>query len=125
MAPKNSEKIIRQLLELAEIQINGQNPWDIQVHDQRFYDRVLRESSLGLGEAYMDGWWDSEAVDQFIYRVLKAKLGLKGKRELENPAAYLSRRNCSISNPRPKLLRSVNSTMTWEMTFTGQCWTNA
>ena len=74
MAPKNSEKIIRQLLELAEIQINGQNPWDIQVHDQRFYDRVLRESSLGLGEAFMDGWWDSEAVDQFIYRVLKAKL---------------------------------------------------
>ena len=50
-----SESTIRELLDLAEIQINGSQPWDLQVHDNRLYERVLRDSSLGLGEAYMDG----------------------------------------------------------------------
>ena len=69
-----AEKIIRQLLETADIEINGSDPWDIQVHDPRFYDRVLREVELGLGESYMDGWWDCQALDQFVDRALKARL---------------------------------------------------
>lgn len=69
-----SKKIIQGLLETAEITLNGDQPWDIQVHDERFYDRVLRDASLGLGEAYMDGWWDCAAIDTFIERVLRANL---------------------------------------------------
>lgn len=76
---QKSEMIIRDLLAQAGIEINGKNPWDIQVHNPALYSRVLQESSLGLGEAYMDGWWDSEAVDQFIYRVLMADLDQKVK----------------------------------------------
>ena len=72
-----SETVIRNLLELAEVEVNGPNPWDIQVHDPRFYDRVLREVELGLGEAYMDGWWDCQSIDQFIARVLRARLDTK------------------------------------------------
>jgi cyclopropane-fatty-acyl-phospholipid synthase len=68
------EAIIRQLLETADIEINGSDPWDIQVHDPRFYARVLREVELGLGESYMDGWWDCQALDQFADRVLRAGL---------------------------------------------------
>jgi len=72
-----SEKIIRELLAEAEIEVNGPDPWDIQVHDPRFYDRVLREVALGLGESYMDGWWDCPAIDQFIDRALRAELDKK------------------------------------------------
>ncbi|HTX78226.1 MAG TPA: cyclopropane fatty acyl phospholipid synthase [Longilinea sp.] len=74
-----SEAVIRELLDLAGIKINGNQPWDLQVHDDRLYDRILRDSSLGLGEAYMDGWWDCESVDSFIDRVLKAHLDEKVK----------------------------------------------
>jgi cyclopropane-fatty-acyl-phospholipid synthase len=74
-----SESIIRSLLESADIRIDGSNPWDVRVHNPHFYERVLRETSLGLGESYMDGWWDCEAVDQFIHRVLLAKLDEKVK----------------------------------------------
>jgi cyclopropane-fatty-acyl-phospholipid synthase len=74
-----SETVIRQLLESAEVEVNGPNPWDIQVHDSRFFDRVLREVDLGLGESYVDGWWDCQAIDQFIDRVLRAKLDKKIK----------------------------------------------
>ncbi len=69
-----SEKVIRELLEFAGIEVNGRRAWDIQVHNPRFYERVMQEVSLGAGEAYMDGWWDVEALDQFFHRVLLAKI---------------------------------------------------
>ncbi|HVP22258.1 MAG TPA: cyclopropane fatty acyl phospholipid synthase [Anaerolineaceae bacterium] len=74
MSPQKSEMIIRELLEPTDIQINGKNPWDIQIHDPRFYDRVLSESSLGLGESYVDGWWDCDAIDELVNRLLLASL---------------------------------------------------
>jgi cyclopropane-fatty-acyl-phospholipid synthase len=70
----NAETTILELLDLAEIKINGSQPWDLQVHDNRLYERILRDSSLGLGEAYMDGWWDCESIDGFICRVLTERL---------------------------------------------------
>lgn len=70
----NAERFIRSLLETADIRIDGNRPWDIQIHDPRLYERVAREGNLGLGEAYMDGWWDCEHIDQMIHRVLKAHL---------------------------------------------------
>jgi cyclopropane-fatty-acyl-phospholipid synthase len=73
------KKIVEEILSLAGISINGSNPWDIQVKDDRMYSRVLSEKNLGLGEAYMDGWWDCESIDQFIYRILKARLDEKVK----------------------------------------------
>ncbi|MBA4376567.1 MAG: cyclopropane-fatty-acyl-phospholipid synthase [Anaerolinea sp.] len=75
------ELILRELLSLADIEINGSDPWDVQVRDDRFYDRVLGDSSLGLGESYMDGWWDCLAIDEFINRALKARLDEKVKNE--------------------------------------------
>ncbi|NQS91327.1 MAG: cyclopropane fatty acyl phospholipid synthase [Chloroflexi bacterium] len=69
-----SELIIRQLFESADIEIDGLDPWDIQVHDSRFYNRVLQEVELGLGESYMDGWWDCQAIDQLVDRALRARL---------------------------------------------------
>ena len=67
-------KKIKAELESAGIQINGTRPWDVQVKDDRLFERVVRKGSLGLGEAYMDGWWEVEALDRFFTRVLEAKL---------------------------------------------------
>ncbi len=74
-----SKKIVESLLDQAGIKINGPNPFDIQVHDERLYDRVLSETALGLGESYMDGWWDCEALDEFFTRLLRARLDEKVK----------------------------------------------
>jgi cyclopropane-fatty-acyl-phospholipid synthase len=74
-----SERIIRGLFESAGIEVNGPNPWDIQVHDTRFFSRVLREVELGLGESYVDGWWECQSIDQFVYRALRARLDKKIK----------------------------------------------
>ena len=70
----NLQQQAQRLLDPAGITINGSNPWDIQVHDERLYARVLRQGSIGLGEAYMDGWWDAPALDQFADRLLRAQV---------------------------------------------------
>lgn len=61
-----------ELLEPAGIRINGTNPWDIRIHDRRWYRRILREKNLGLGESYMDGWWDCPRLDELFCRLLKS-----------------------------------------------------
>lgn len=62
------------LLHEADIRIAGQRPWDIQLHDHRFAARVLAQGSLGLGESYMDQWWDCEDLDGMLHRLLCARL---------------------------------------------------
>ena len=52
----DSKEAVQELLKKADITINGDRPWDIVVHNEQLYDRVLQQGSLGLGEAYMDGW---------------------------------------------------------------------
>lgn len=63
--------VIRSLFEHAGVGIDGPNPWDIHVKDERWSTRVWREKNLGLGESYMDGWWDCEAVDEMMCRLLR------------------------------------------------------
>ncbi len=41
---------------------------------KKLYARILRQPYLGLGESYMDGWWDCAELDEFFNRVLKANL---------------------------------------------------
>ena len=79
---QKSESIVRDLLQTADIQVDGERPWDIQVRDDQLYDRVLRDASLGLGESYVDGWWDCQAIDQFIDRVLRANLRAEVEKNL-------------------------------------------
>lgn len=74
-----AEKEIKRLLSLADIKINGSRPWDIQVHDKRLYNRIIAKGSMGLGESYVDGWWDCKNIDELFYRILCAELDSKFK----------------------------------------------
>ncbi len=69
-----AQRFISELLLKAGVRVNGPNSWDIQVHNEGFYGRLISQGSLGLGESYMDGWWSAEKLDQFFYRILDAKL---------------------------------------------------
>jgi cyclopropane-fatty-acyl-phospholipid synthase len=61
----------------AGVRFNGSDPWDIQVHDEEVYRRILSSGSLGFGEAYMDGLWDCEQLDEFFTRVLRVDMNEK------------------------------------------------
>ena len=73
------KKILESLLGEIGIRINGNNPYDIQIHNQRFYKRVLTQGSLGLGESYMDGWWECEKLDELFYKILYSGIENKVK----------------------------------------------
>ncbi|AXU95346.1 cyclopropane fatty acyl phospholipid synthase [Erwinia persicina] len=67
-------RIVQEMLSKADIEINGTRSWDIRIATPDFFKRVLQEGSLGLGESYMDGWWECDRLDIFFQRVLSAKL---------------------------------------------------
>jgi cyclopropane-fatty-acyl-phospholipid synthase len=69
-----AEKIIRELFVQAGIAIGGTAPTDIRVKDRRFYPRVLADGSLGLGEAYIDDWWECDAIGEMIVKLIRAEL---------------------------------------------------
>ncbi|WP_376695168.1 cyclopropane fatty acyl phospholipid synthase [Wenzhouxiangella sp. EGI_FJ10305] len=73
----SAKRKVAELLGAAGIEINGDRPWDLQVHDERLYRRVLAEGSLGAGESYMDGWWDVEQFDEFFTRIQGARIDRK------------------------------------------------
>jgi cyclopropane-fatty-acyl-phospholipid synthase len=77
------KNIVESLLTLADIKVNGSNHWDIQVYDDGFYKRAVTEVELGLGESYMDDWWDVEKLDEMIYRIIRADLQNKVKHNLK------------------------------------------
>ncbi len=71
------EQKAEKILAGIDVSVGGNREWDIQVHDERLYKRVITQGSLGLGEAYMDGWWDCPKLDEFFSRVLRADLERK------------------------------------------------
>ena len=79
-----AREIVEHLLRGADIRINGARPWDLQVHDERFFARVLSGGTLGFGEAYMDGWWDCEALDEMCCRAIRARLDERFTYSLRN-----------------------------------------
>lgn len=77
LKPSKPEQIVTEIMAIADVQINGNRPWDIQVHDASFYDRLLRDYTLALGETYMEGLWDCEAIDELIFHCLRSELDQK------------------------------------------------
>jgi hypothetical protein len=47
----HSKVRVQNLLAKADVKINGARLWDITVKDERFYSRVLRFGSIGLGDS--------------------------------------------------------------------------
>jgi cyclopropane-fatty-acyl-phospholipid synthase len=62
------------LLAQADVRFDGGRPWDIRVHDPRLYRRLLTQWSLGAGEAYMDGDWDCDHLDELFTRLMRVDL---------------------------------------------------
>jgi len=60
------------LMEPAGITVNGSQPYDIQVHNPDLFRRVRHQGTLGLGNAYVDRWWDCDCLDEFFCRVLQS-----------------------------------------------------
>jgi len=72
-----AEVFLRDLLGKAGVTIGGSAPWDLQVREPRAFERVMRDGSVGFGEAFMEGWLDCSRVDQLADRVYRFDLAEK------------------------------------------------
>ncbi|HDY75814.1 MAG TPA: cyclopropane fatty acyl phospholipid synthase [Candidatus Marinimicrobia bacterium] len=73
MKTNKLRNLLQEILSPAGITINGNKPWDIRIKNEKFYQRVLNDGSLGLGESYMDGWWECENLDELFYRIIPSQ----------------------------------------------------
>ncbi|HEY1550955.1 MAG TPA: cyclopropane fatty acyl phospholipid synthase [Kofleriaceae bacterium] len=60
------------LLVESGVRVDGDEPWDPIIKHPRVFPRLVRDGTLGLGESYVDGDWDCEALDELATRVLRA-----------------------------------------------------
>ncbi|MDH3353180.1 MAG: cyclopropane fatty acyl phospholipid synthase, partial [Nanoarchaeota archaeon] len=74
---RNKRELVHSILKLADIEVGGNRPWDICVYNEGLYERVLNKGSVGLGESYMEGDWDSRQLDEFFNKVFSANLEKK------------------------------------------------
>ena len=81
MKKSHPENILQTLFSSAGVSINGDDPWDIKIHNRKFFKRVLNEGALGFGESYMDGWWNCEALDECTAKIFRTNLDEKVKKD--------------------------------------------
>jgi cyclopropane-fatty-acyl-phospholipid synthase len=75
---------LEEILVLADVRIDGDRPWDIRVKDESLAQRILAQGgNLGLGEAYMDGVWECDAMDELFTRLLAAQIDQKVRPTIE------------------------------------------
>lgn len=70
--PSGIRERFARALARAGLQLDGPQPWDPRILDERLFRRVLAQGSLGLGEAYVDGWWECPRLDELFCRALRA-----------------------------------------------------
>lgn len=85
----NPQSVVENLLSQADITINGHKPSDIVVHNPKLYARVIGQGSLGLGESYMDGWWNCAGLDEFFFKLFSADIPNKVPHTFNMLFAYL------------------------------------
>jgi cyclopropane-fatty-acyl-phospholipid synthase len=125
----NGQKAVATLFGHAEIELNGPNPWDPKLHNNRFYTRLLAQGSLGLGESYMDGDWDCASLDQFFDRVISKHLS--DRLGLTAPLAFLHLKARLQNRQSLRLAKQVATThydlpveifeATFDSRLTGSC----
>jgi cyclopropane-fatty-acyl-phospholipid synthase len=88
-----ARRVLAGLLAPADVELDGDRPWDLVLHDVRMPRRVLAQGTLGAGESYMDGWWDCERLDEMLTRVMSVDIAqrLRALRQYWNVSLALLR----------------------------------
>ncbi len=91
-----AQDLLAELLQPAGVTLNGTADFDIQIKHPDACERILSQGSLGLGESYVDAWWDCVRIDELICRVLRLQLN----KQVQSPAARLLKLKAIFMNPQ-------------------------
>ncbi len=93
------ERQSREVFSAAGILLDGSEPAALRVHNREFYQRFLRDGTLGLGESFMDGWWDCDDIPAMMAKFSKAGLSQKFR---HNPKFIFNRLRAKLANQGSK-----------------------
>ena len=71
---RRAREMFGEILAGAGVRLDGPEPWDPQILDDRLYERVLHDGTLGFAEGYVDGWWECARIDQLVERLMRARV---------------------------------------------------
>ncbi len=69
--------ILKTRLAECGVRLDGSGEADIRVHDPRLYRRIALHGMIGIGEAYMEGWWDCDRIDVLVDRIFSQGVDLE------------------------------------------------
>jgi cyclopropane-fatty-acyl-phospholipid synthase len=101
--PRQEEAILGELLARSGITLDGSRPFDVQVHNPGFYRRVLSQGIYGALNAYVDGWWDCEQLDELTTRIARASFPVPLEARFRFYASLLRAWMFNLQNPRRAL----------------------
>lgn len=78
----NFKQEIVTLLQSVDVRVDGNRPWDIKILNDKTYSRVFRDGTLGFGEAYINGEWECQAIDQLMDKLIRANLHRRVNRSI-------------------------------------------
>ena len=82
MKESKSKKVVRKMLGVSDVQINGNRPWDIQVHNLNFYDKTL----MAWHSNFIENWnqlkdeYDERFYRMWIYYLLSCAGSFRSRR---------------------------------------------
>jgi cyclopropane-fatty-acyl-phospholipid synthase len=94
------EQAVRSLLAPAGIELGGARPHDVRITDDRFYDKGLAGGFGGIRDAYVEGWWETDRLDEVTFRVLSSGLDLPYGDRLTLALSVLAGRLANLQSPR-------------------------
>lgn len=96
MISRDLKEFVDAILSEVDIRVNGDRPWDVQIHSDDVYPAMLHGNTLALGELYMEGFWDCEQLDDLICRLIRSDLPSMVKRDVRTLTKALRAR---FTNP--------------------------
>ena len=94
------------ILEKAQIPLNSVEPWSLHVHNEKLWNRIIAQNQLGLGEAYIEGWWDCQRIDEMLTRLLSVNVESYLK---VSPTIILTALRSTLLNRQNKTRASKNA----------------
>lgn len=67
-----SAEILDELLAPMGVQVDGDAPWDPQIRDPAFFTHAVPRGTKGILDAYVDGWWECDRLDELTHRFLRS-----------------------------------------------------
>ncbi len=74
--PSRGMLFVERVLGELGSELGGSGPLDVQVHDPRLFSIGLARGTQGLLDAYVDGWWDCERLDEVTSRFFTSSIDI-------------------------------------------------